>query len=256
MRARNLKPGFFKNEILGALQPTTRLLFAGLWCCADRNGRMDDRPTRIKVEVLPYDDCNVDVLLNDLMQTGFINRYSVNGNKYIEIINFTKHQTPHIKESDGQIPGPNEHKKNTKRTRCPSGVKTPDSLTPSSLTPDSPFSDSLLSCFEVFWKSYPKKIGRGYAFKIWKKIKPTQTLLDRMVQKVEEFKKTEQWQKENGKFIPNPATWLNQERWDDEVPTEKKEIPKYLRGLKEAWDETNDGQEAIPLLDDKTSHSL
>jgi hypothetical protein len=216
VRARNLKPGFFKNEILCSIQPTTRILFAGLWCLADRSGRLEDRPKRIKAEVLPYDDCDVDILLGDLMQTEFINRYEVNGCKYIEIINFTKHQSPHIKESDSTIPSPNEHHKNTKKTRGSFGVKTPDSPYPHSLTPDSPYPDSLLSSFNVFWKIYPKKIGKGYAFKMWRKIKPDDTLLKKMVDKIELFKQTEQWQKDGGQFIPHPATWLNQERWEDE----------------------------------------
>ncbi len=217
MRARNIKPGFFKNEILGAMQPTTRLLFAGLWCCADRNGRMDDRPARIKVEVLPYDDCDVDVLLGDLAQEGFIKRYSLNGNKYIEITNFLKHQHPHIKESDGIILSPDKHRMNTKRTPCTSGVKTPDSLIPDSLIPDSLYMES----FEVFWKEYPKKIGKGYAKKIWEKIKPDDALLKVILGKIAEFKNSEQWKKDQGQFIPHPATWLNQGRWEDEIQVVK-----------------------------------
>jgi hypothetical protein len=218
MRARNLKPGFFKNEILGALQPIARLLYEGLWCLADREGRLEDRPTRIKVEVLPYDDCNVDTLLIELTKFKFINRYSVNGDNYIEILNFKKHQNPHIKEGESIIPTPVEHKTNTKRTRCRSGVKSPPSLNPPSLNPESPFLESLFSSFEVFWKEYPKKIGKGYAKKIFLKVKPDEELLKKMIEKIQIFKTTEQWQKDGGQFIPHPATWLNREGWEDEVP--------------------------------------
>ena len=49
-RARNIKPGFFLNEELGVLPPLVRILFAGLWCIADRDGRLEDRPKRIKME--------------------------------------------------------------------------------------------------------------------------------------------------------------------------------------------------------------
>ncbi|MEI6309491.1 MAG: hypothetical protein WCP58_07610, partial [bacterium] len=66
MRARNLKPGFFKNEYLGKLDPLVRLLFAGLWCLADRKGRLEDRPGKIKIEALPCDDCDVEQMLEDL----------------------------------------------------------------------------------------------------------------------------------------------------------------------------------------------
>src|SRR5262244_3073085 len=54
IRARNIKPGIFKNELLGAADPLLTLLFEGLWCMADREGRLEDRPLRIKAEIFPY----------------------------------------------------------------------------------------------------------------------------------------------------------------------------------------------------------
>jgi len=66
MRARNLKPGFFKNDRLAEIEPLGRLLFAGLWCMADSRGRLEDRVLRIKAEVLPYDSCDCDALLTIL----------------------------------------------------------------------------------------------------------------------------------------------------------------------------------------------
>ena len=62
VRARNLKPGYFKNEGLADLPPLARILFAGLWGMADREGRLEDRPKRIKAEILPYDNCDTDKL--------------------------------------------------------------------------------------------------------------------------------------------------------------------------------------------------
>jgi hypothetical protein len=75
------------------------------------------------------------------------------------------------------------------------------------------YSDS----FEEFWKLYPKKIGKGAAYKLWKRINPSNPLLEKIVNAVKAQCKSAQWQKENGQFIPNPATWLNQERWNDEL---------------------------------------
>jgi len=62
-RARNIKPGFFMDDVLAEIEPLGRILFAGLWCIADREGRLEDRPKRIKAEVLPYDECDMDNLL-------------------------------------------------------------------------------------------------------------------------------------------------------------------------------------------------
>jgi DnaD/phage-associated family protein len=105
-RSRNIKPGFFLNDELAECEPLARLLFAGLWCIADREGRLEDRPKRIKAEILPYDDCDIDQLLNQLAQHGFILRYEIDGCQYIQIVNFSKHQNPHYKESESIIPSP------------------------------------------------------------------------------------------------------------------------------------------------------
>ncbi len=72
------------------------------------------------------------------------------------------------------------------------------------------------SLFELFWLAYPKKVGKGAALKAWQKIKPSQSMLKTMVAAVEVQSTWPQWRKENGQFIPHPATWLNQGRWQDE----------------------------------------
>jgi hypothetical protein len=105
-RLRTLKPAFFANEELAAIPPLGRLLFEGLWCIADRRGRLEDRPSRIKAEILPYDRVSVDSLLNKLAAHGFIERYEVTGVKYIQVVTFEKHQNPHIREAESIIPPP------------------------------------------------------------------------------------------------------------------------------------------------------
>jgi hypothetical protein len=112
-RARNIKPGFFTNDVLAELPALTRLLFAGLWTIADRAGRLEARIKKIKAAVLPYDDCDVDAMLNDLDRLGFIQRYEAAGMQAIQIVTWEKHQNPHIKESESIIPPPCEHRANT-----------------------------------------------------------------------------------------------------------------------------------------------
>jgi hypothetical protein len=71
--------------------------------------------------------------------------------------------------------------------------------------------------FAAFWKEYPRKDAKAQALKAWKKIKPTgQTLADLMAG-LERRISSEQWRKDGGRFIPYPATWLNNERWKDET---------------------------------------
>jgi hypothetical protein len=105
-RARNIKPSFFKNEQLVELPMATRLLFIGLWTLADREGRLEDRPKRIKMEIFPGDSVDVDKALGELDAEGFIHRYEVAGELYIQILAFGKHQNPHHREPPSIIPAP------------------------------------------------------------------------------------------------------------------------------------------------------
>ena len=71
--------------------------------------------------------------------------------------------------------------------------------------------------FEAFWKTYPRREGRGKALAIWTKLKPSLDIQAKIKSAVEAQKQSPQWQKDGGQFIPHPATWLNQSRWLDEA---------------------------------------
>ncbi len=153
-RARNIKPGFFRNADLVELPVEARLLFVGLWTLADRDGRLEDRPKQIKMEIFPADSFDVGELLSELAGTDMLERYEVGGKKYIQIVNFTKHQNPHRDEKASTIPAPGsiahiqhpvagEHGASTVLAPCEHCANTvaigliPDSLIPDSLIPES-----------------------------------------------------------------------------------------------------------------------
>jgi hypothetical protein len=83
--------------------------------------------------------------------------------------------------------------------------------------------------FEIFWTEYPKKVGKQAALKAWKNTKSKPEIAD-ILQAIELQKRTEQWRKDGGQFIPNPATWINQGRWDDQT---KVVIPRESTLVKE-----------------------
>ena len=174
-RARNIKPGFWKNEDLAECTITARLLFVGLWMLADREGRLEDRPKRIKAELFAFDTFEVEPLLIELEQFGFIQRYAINGSRYIQVTKFAEHQTPHYTEKASTIPAPLQESGGIKPQRLQEsggdggrgfpdhrddeggptpriigpkpnmkgGSLPPDSLNPDSLNPDSLNPDSL-----------------------------------------------------------------------------------------------------------------
>lgn len=168
-RARNIKPGFFRNADLVELAFEDRLLFIGLWTLADRSGRLEDRPKQIKMELFPADSVDCNAMLDSLAATGMVVRYEVGGKRFLQIANFIKHQNPHRDEKASTIPAPgqvdaensdkpSQHCASTVQAPCKqdadtvaiglipeSGFLIPDSLIPelipidaSHLTPDDP----------------------------------------------------------------------------------------------------------------------
>lgn len=108
-RIRYIKPGLFSNEDLAELPIPARYLFSGLWVLADKEGRLEDRPKRIKAQVFPYDDIpfeQVEEWLSLLASAGFIVRYSIRGRFYIAMPTWHQHQRPHPRETPSVIPEP------------------------------------------------------------------------------------------------------------------------------------------------------
>lgn len=107
-RIRSIKQDFFLNEELATVSSDARLLAIGLWTIADKSGRLEDRPLKIKAQLFPYHDVNISALLDELDQQGigFVQRYEVEGKSYIQVKNFEKHQKPHPREPDSNIPPP------------------------------------------------------------------------------------------------------------------------------------------------------
>lgn len=234
-RARNIKPGFFRNADLVELSFEARLLFIGLWTIADRAGRLEDRPKQIKMELFPADNLDCDALLDQLQTIGMVDRYEFGGKRYLQVVNFCKHQNPHRDEKSSIIPDregnivtiekPEKstgnkgnkqdlHSTSTVQAQCELYGNTvaiglnPDSL---KLIPEKkPIAQP--DGFAEFWSAYPKKVAKGDAEKAWKKHKPD---LDRCLAALDIAKRSLDWTKDGGQFIPYPATWLNGKRWED-----------------------------------------
>jgi hypothetical protein len=73
------------------------------------------------------------------------------------------------------------------------------------------------SCaFFEFWKEYPRKVGKAAALKAWNNAK-SKPCIEKIIEAIKKACLSDQWRKDNGQFIPHPATWLNQGRWDDDL---------------------------------------
>lgn len=261
-RSRNIKPGFFKNDQLAELPFEFRILFQGLWCEADREGRLLDRPKRLKAEIFPYDEVDVGRGLNMLDGFGFIQRYTVAGVGYIQITNFAKHQNPHKKEAASEHPGPDQGESS------PCTVQDPEIPVPSGLIPDSPFliPDSLEKAtvqpaaaqrataihFDRFWAVYPNKKGKKDAERHWKR-EGCDAVADDLIAHV--FLMQQQDDGWRRGYAPMGSTYLNGRRWED-IPLgpPKDRLSKSaqaliaLEGLKDGMDGSG-SQNGFPEID-------
>jgi len=234
-RARNIKPGFFRNADLVELSYEARLMFIGLWTIADRAGRLEDRPKQIKMELFPADNVDCDAILDQLQTIGMVDRYEFGGKSYLQVVNFCKHQNPHKDEKHSVIPDRNGtlaaivkaekkqcnkgansdlHRANTVQAPCEHDANTvaigliPDSLIPESKPIAQP------DGFAEFWRAWPKRVGKAKAMTAWKKHKPS---LPAVLAAIDAWMGSEKWTKDGGKYIPDPATWLNSAGWEDEL---------------------------------------
>jgi hypothetical protein len=238
-RARNIKPGFFVNEDLVELPFATRLLFIGLWTIADREGRLEDKPKRIKMTVFPADDVDVDAALNDLQSAGFLTRYAVEDARYIQVLAFAKHQHPHKDEKVSTIPAPGLHGAPTVPTTTFPETHPADCLNPDSLIASNPSKPLPASSerFAEFWQAWPpteRRQDKKKCLERWR-ARNLDQLADSILADVALKKKTQKWR--DG-FEEAPLVYLNNNRWEDGVVPDG---PKGASGEMRHWHESATG---------------
>lgn len=211
----------------------------------DDYGCFDGRLRILNAALFPLKDLtdkDIDNALNKLESVGMLRRYTVNGEPFLHILAWEDHQQ--VRNKKRKFPDPEDadtvndcEELKSIEINC-NQLKSNDSPIQSnpilseslseSLSNQNPstapggagpsVSDYQQDRFDQFWSSYPKKVGKQAALKAWKKLRPNKDLHSKIMVAVESQKKSEQWKTENGRYIPNPTTWLNQGRWDDELP--------------------------------------
>lgn len=235
MRIRTIKPEFFLHERLFEAEQQSglplRVAYAGLWCAADREGRFKWEPRRLGVQILPYDQVDFSRVLDALTTRGFIVKYASGTGEFGVIPSFTTHQVINNRERESELPDPAGGLENTGFDACRTrGSREPDGNAESESgregnkeqgtrkgkellleVQEQPKPDR----FNEFWSLYPRKVGKTKAREKWETVKPE--LVDTILAAVAEQAKSWDWIKNDGQFIPHPATWLHQQRWEDEL---------------------------------------
>ena len=157
-------------------------------------------------------ESQIGVALNKLASLGMVNLYEVDGEPYFCFPKWANHQRIQTKRS--KFPDPPSstvtHGDSPSETK-PNQIETETKIEPEIETETE--ANAREAAFDKFWSAYPKKVGKQDAKKAFKSVKePIETLLSA----IERQKCGSQWSKDNGQYIPHPATWLRQGRWEDE----------------------------------------
>jgi hypothetical protein len=218
-RIRTIKPEFFRHEDLQELENKHHgkypmLVYAEILTLCDKSGRFEWKPRQIKLDILPFINFDMEETLNLLLETKFIMKYEVDGKYYGLIPTFTSHQRITGKEalSPNRYPAPPVKQKGNGRETTGKQPRSQEREREKEKEKEK----EKESAFHAFWQHYPKKKARPKAEKAFLKINPDEQLLQIIIFSIDKSKTTEEWLKEKGKYIPSPATWLNDKRWLDE----------------------------------------
>lgn len=214
------------------LSRDARLLFIGSITIADDDGRLKGSPAYLRSQIFPYDEdvtiADVRKWLDEIIKLKLVVQYIVDEEDYLYHPKWTEYQTlradrrkeSHIPTPDGQSATswqPNDNQDaDTRPPKVSKGKVRKDKT-------------SDLTMFDQFYSAYPRKIAKKNALKAWDKINVTPDLLKTMLDAIEKQKKSSQWVKDGGKFIPHPATWLNAERWNDEIEVDAQSDKKTTK---------------------------
>lgn len=220
MSDRLIRESCCTSETLNALTHFEERFWWHLLVNCDDYGRMDGRPAVLKSRLFPLMEgvtiASMGVALQKLASVGLVLLYEAEGRPYLQVVNWDKHQRIRAKRSKYPAPGESGQHLTTNDDKCLYNPIQSESESQSQSESNPPTGKVALEEFERFWAVYPRKLGRKEAYRAFEKAL-TVTDLDRILSAVEQHKTCPQWRREGGQYIPYPATWLNQCRWEDET---------------------------------------
>ena len=266
-KIRGVKPELWTDENFVELSPYARLLWIGLWNHACDNGHVQDKSKQIKMRVLPTDDVNCADLLCEIEGQRLIERED----GWITIPNLSHHQKPHKrwfvvcekpgcvhpegtsygfekpKKSDPERESTVEQPLVNDETASHNGGSTADVdgdvdgdlmvkviETP---LPDESGESDVMARFDEFWDTYAKKVDRKKAEAKWRlALKRKGVTPELLIESARAYVTWERANNEGGRFVMDPARWLNGHRWEDERPARAPQASRSQQWLQLAAD--------------------
>lgn len=220
MPNRIIKESICVSDSIDSLSWFEEVLFYRLIVNCDDYGRFDGRAAVIKSRLFPLKDSvtvkAVSDAINKLASAELVTLYVFEGKPYLYLPTWDKHQQVRARRSKYPEPSSDLISSDIICNQMISDVPVIQSKNESKNESESESRSAREEAFDVFWAAYPRKVGKGAARKAFAKLPAA--VFPLLVPAVEAQKQCAQWRKNGGEYIPNPATWLNQERWDDKLP--------------------------------------
>jgi len=218
MPDRILKESIRTSESINKLTAFEETVFYRLIVSVNKYGYIDARARIINRTLFPLKDirdCQIEDALQKLFSAGLARKVRNNkdGKLYVGLTNWDRYQDTHSATAETA-----KEEKKPRQTK-PRPVLTAEQQ----------------KRFDRFWIVYPKKKNKDDARRRWKAIDPDDELTEAIIQGVARAKRGRDWQKDGGQYIPNPATWLNNAGWEDEVEPAKEGTALLYNTRLEDW---------------------
>ena len=227
MPNRIIKESICTSDSIDQLGWFEEVLFYRLIVNCDDYGRFDGRPAVVKNRLFPLKENltlkNVENAINKLARAGLVTPYTSGGKPFLFLPTWNAHQNVRAKKS--KYPEPenicihmNSDGSNSLRNPIQSESESESK---------SKYAQARGEDFERFWSMYPRKEGKQKAKSAFSKINVD---IDVLLSALDGHKRSAQWAKNNGEFIPHASTWLNGKRWEDELVADYSSVPKGASG--------------------------
>lgn len=239
MARRMIHTEIWQSKQVASLSLQARLLHIGLITLADDDGRLKGDAALLRAQIFPRDADievkDVETWLQEIVDNKLVVRYEVDDEAYLAHPNWTKYQTLRSdRKRDSNIPQPPDGLMTTNGQPDVGQVTAEGKVGEDKKRKEKGASaQDIKNAFENFWGDYPNKTAKKKAEQIFTRIlkeaKDPVLLTGEIMIGLMRAKKSSQWMKDGGQFIPHPTTWLNQERWNDEGRTDTATTKKTHR---------------------------
>lgn len=215
---------------LAQISPFAALLFTWLIPHCDDGGNMAGDSFTVKglvVPVRPETVEDVESAIREISKIGLIDPYDINGERFIHIVQWEDHQTLRMDRATWEYPPYPKVGNQLSAVRQPRAAEV--KLREVKLRE---VKKDYSAAFEEFWDLYPRKASKKKAWQAWKAMKPNESPTKKIMDALKAHSESDQWVKDDGRFIPHPTTWLHQERWNDQLKVDRKKLPSKYDGLK------------------------